>query len=134
LPAPSDEWQRSARIAQVKILAVICALVLTLLAVVVGMAKVQRLPASLHIRDSAKVPAWVWTTSGWIELVAAAGLVVGLFVAWAVALVSAAVLLISYMALAARQLSQRLPLSAATPAVVLSGLSAVTTVALIAAG
>ncbi len=117
-----------------KFLAVICALVLTLLAAVVGMAKVQRLPASLHIRDAAKVPGLAWTVSGWIELVAAAGLVVGLFVAWALALVSAVVLLISYMALAARQLSQRLPLSAATPAAVLSGLSAVTTAALLASG
>ena len=117
-----------------KFLAVICALLLTLLAAVVGMAKVQRLPASLHIRDAAKVPALAWTVTGWIELVAAAGLVIGLFVVWALALVSAVVLLISYVALAARQLSQRLPLSAATPAVALSGLAAVTTASLLASG
>ncbi len=114
--------------------AVVASLVLTLLAVVVGLAKVQRLPASLEIRDRARLTPTVWTVTGWIELLAAAGLVLGIFVALELALASAVVLLISYVALAVRQLTQRLTLSESVPALGLSALAAVTVASIIISG
>jgi hypothetical protein len=117
-----------------KAVAVVVALLLTLLAVIVGMAKVQRLPASLQVRDQAKISAAVWLGSGWVELVAAAGLVLGIFVRLEVALVSATVLLVSYLALAVRQLTQRRAFASAVPALVLSLLAAVTVASIIASG
>lgn len=117
-----------------ELLAVVLALVLTLAAVLVGMAKVQRLPASLTIRDAAGIPPRVWTLSGWVELVAAAFLVVGIFAAHVVAVAAAAVLGLSYAALGLRQLARRMPPATLTPAVVLTALSAGVVVAVLAAG
>jgi hypothetical protein len=115
-------------------LAVITALVLTLLAFVVGLAKVQRLPASLEIRDRARISPLLWTVTGWIELIAAAGLVLGIFVALEVALASAAVLLVSYLALAIRQMTQGLTVSEPVPALGLSALAAVTVASIVVSG
>jgi hypothetical protein len=112
----------------VELLAVALSLILTLLAVIVGMAKVQRLPASFSIRDAAQIsPRW-WTASGWIELVAAGFLVVGIFANHVTAMVAASVLGLSYLVLAVRQLSARQSMAASTPALVLAGLSFATTV------
>ena len=115
-------------------LAVVAALVLTLLAFVVGLAKVQRLPASLEVRDRARITATVWAVSGWIELVAAAGLVLGIFVSLELAVASAGVLLVSYVSLAVRQLTRRLTLSECVPALGLSALAAVTVASIIVSG
>lgn len=117
-----------------RLLAVVCSLVLTLLAVIVGMAKVQRLPASLQIRDQANISPTVWTVSGWIELVAAAGLVVGIFVSLELAVTSACVLFVCYIVLAGRQLTRRPALASAVPALALAGLSAATIASVIATG
>jgi hypothetical protein len=112
----------------VELLAVALSLILTLLAVIVGMAKVQRLPASFSIRDAAQIsPRW-WTASGWIELVVAGFLVVGIFANHVTAMVAASVLGLSYLVLAVRQLSARQSMAASTPALVLAGLSFATTV------
>jgi len=118
----------------VELLAVGLSLLLTLLAVIIGMAKVQRLPASLQVRDRAGIPAGVWTASGWLELVAAAFLVVGVFAAHEVAAVAAGVLALSYAVFAVRQLTRRLPLAAVSPALVLLALSLVAAAAIVAAG
>jgi uncharacterized membrane protein YphA (DoxX/SURF4 family) len=118
----------------VELLAVVLSLLLTLLAVMVGLAKVQRLPASIDIRDRSGVAPAVWTTSGWIELVAAAFLVVGVFAAHEAAIVASLVLALSYLLLALRQLSRRLPIATATPALVLGVLGGATAVSIIAAG
>lgn len=117
-----------------KVVAVVGALLLTLLAVIVGMAKVQGLPASQQVRDQAKISAAVWVGSGWVELVAAAGLVLGIFVRLEVALVGATVLLISYLVLAVRQISQHQPFASVVPALGLSLLAAVTVASIAASG
>ncbi len=116
-----------------ELLAVGLSLLLTLLAVIIGMAKVQRLPASLQVRDRAAISGGVWTASGWLELVAAAFLVVGVFAAHVVAAVAAVVLALSYAAFALRQLTRRLPLAAVLPAVVLVVLSLGAAAAIVAA-
>lgn len=124
----------SARILAVELLAVALSLLLTLLTVVVGMAKVQKLPASFSIRDAAQIsPSW-WTASGWIELVAAGFLVVGIFANHTTAMVAAAALGVSYLALAFRQLSAHQPIATLTPALVLSGLAVATVVVVYLAG
>ena len=117
-----------------EVVAVAASLVLTLLAVIVGMAKVQRLPASAQVRDQAAISSTVWLASGWVELVAAAGLVLGVFVSFELALVSAVVLLVSYLALVVRQLTQRLPFAACVPGLGLTVLSAVTVASIVVAG
>ena len=106
---------------------------LAFLSILVGMAKVQRLPASLQIRDQAAVSPVVWAVSGWIELLAAAGLVVGIFVAPEVAVVCAAVLMLTYGWLAAKQMAER-RLAAAVPAIALSLLALLTIAAIFVAG
>jgi hypothetical protein len=108
-------------------------LVLAFLSILVGMAKVQRLPASLQIRDQVSVSPLVWVVSGWIELFAAAGLVVGIFVAPELAVVSAAVLVLTYGWLAAKQLADRRP-AVAVPAIGLTVLSLLTIAAIFIAG
>jgi uncharacterized membrane protein YphA (DoxX/SURF4 family) len=115
-------------------LMVVAAFLLTLLAVVVGLAKVQRLPASLQVRDQAQIAPVVWTVTGWVELIAAAGLIVGVFVSLELALVGAVILLVSYLALAIRQLTQRLTPAATAPAFLLSVLAAVTAASIVASG
>ena len=116
-----------------ELLAVGLSLLLTLLAVIIGMAKVQRLPASLQIRDRAGIAPGLWTASGWLELVAAAVLVVGVFAAHEVAAAAAVVLALSYAAFAVRQLTRRLPLAAVLPAIVLVVLSLGAAAAIVAA-
>jgi hypothetical protein len=117
----------------VELLAVTLSLVLTLLAVMVGMAKVQKLPASFSIRDQAQIPAGLWTASGWVELVAAGFLVVGIFANHPTAVIAASVLGLSYLLLVARQLKVGLAAAALTPALVLTGLSVVTVITIVAA-
>ena len=117
-----------------ELLAVGLSLLLTLLAVIIGMAKVQRLPASLQVRDRAAISAGVWTASGWLELVAAGFLVVGVFAAQTAAAAAAVVLALSYAVFAFRQLTSRLPLSAVLPAFVLVTLSLGSAAAIIVAG
>ena len=116
-----------------RIVAVASALILSLIAILIGMAKVQRLPASLQIRDQAGIASLVWTMSGWIELIAAAGLIVGLFVSLELALVCAVILMLSFGWLAAKQLAHRRRV-AAVPAAALSGLSLLTIAAIAVAG
>ena len=116
-----------------RLLAVAATVLLSFVAILVGMAKVQRLPASLQIRDQAGISRFVWTVSGWIELFAAAGLVVGIFVAPEVAVVCAAALMLTFGWLAANQLSQRRS-AAAVPAIALSALSLLTIAAIFIAG
>lgn len=117
-----------------ELLAVGLSLLLTLVAVVIGMAKVQRLPASLQVRDRAGIAPGVWTASGWLELVAAAVLVVGVFAVHEAAAVAAGVLALSYAAFAVRQLARRLPMAAVFPAIVLVLLAAGSAAAIVAAG
>jgi hypothetical protein len=112
---------------------VAASILLTLLAVIVAMAKIQRLPASLQIRDQAEVSPLVWTISGWIELLAAASLIIGVFVSFELALVAALVLLLGYSSLAARQLTRRRT-AAAVPAAVLAALAALVIVAIAVSG
>lgn len=108
-------------------------ILLTLLAVVVAMAKIQRLPASLQIRDQAGISGLVWTISGWVELLAAASLIIGVFVSLELALVAAVLLLLSYTSLAARQLT-RGRTAAAVPAAVLAALAALVIAAIAVSG
>jgi uncharacterized membrane protein YphA (DoxX/SURF4 family) len=117
-----------------KVLAVALALLLTLLAVIVGMAKVQQLPASRQVRDQAAISPTLWLVSGWVELFAAAGVVLGIFVRLELALVGALVLLVSFLALAVRQLTRRLGFSSAVPALALATLAAATVASIVASG
>ncbi|MCZ3389501.1 MAG: hypothetical protein LH645_10385 [Actinomycetia bacterium] len=117
-----------------QLLAVGLSLLLTLLAVIIGLAKVQRLPASLQIRDRSGIAPGLWTASGWIELVAAGFLVVGVFAALGVAAVAAGVLSLSYAAFALRQLTRRLAIAVVSPAIVLVALSLGTAAAIVSAG
>ena len=117
-----------------ELLAVGLSLLLTLLAVIVGLAKVQSLPASIEVRNRSGVAPVFWTTSGWVELVAAGFLVVGIFAAHEAAIVASLVLAVSYGLLALRQLTHRLPLAAATPALVLCALGGATAISIVAAG
>ena len=106
-----------------ELLAVVLSLVLTLATVLVGMAKVQHLPASLQVRDHAAVSSRVWLLSGWVELVAAACVVVGVFAVHALAVAAAALLALDFAALAVRQLTRPGPGASAVPALVLSVLA-----------
>ena len=117
-----------------RVVAVACSLVLTLLAAIVGMAKVQRLPASLQVRDQARITPTLWTISGWIELAAAAALVVGIFVSLEMAVAGAVILFASYLALAVRQLAMKHAIASVVPALALSFLSAITVASIVAAG
>lgn len=116
-----------------ELLAVGLSLLLTLLAVIIGLAKVQHLPASLQVRDRAAITSGLWTASGWIELVAAGFLVVGVFAAHQAAVAAAVVLALSYAAFAIRQLTRRLPIATVSPALVLVGLSLAAAAAIVAA-
>jgi hypothetical protein len=117
----------------VELLAVGLSLLLTLLAVIIGMAKVQHLPASLEVRDRSGIPPVLWTLWGWVELVAAGFLVVGIFAAHEAAVIAAAVLGLSFLLLAVTQLMKRQPVAAALPALVLFALAAGTAAAIVAA-
>ncbi len=117
-----------------ELLAVGLSLLLTLLAVIIGMAKVQHLPASLEVRDRAKIAPLLWTIWGWLELVAAGFLVVGIFAAHEAAIAAACVLGLSFVLLAATQLERGQPVAAALPALVLSALAVGTVAAVVAAG
>lgn len=117
-----------------ELLAVALSLLLTLATVLVGMAKVQHLPASLQVRDAAAVPSRVWLVSGWVELVAAAFVVLGVFAIHALAVAAAGLLALDFAALALRQLARQGPGASAVPAVVLSMLALGTAVSIIAAG
>lgn len=117
-----------------ELLAVASSLLLTLLAVLVGMAKVQHLPASLQIRDAAAIAPALWRLSGWVDLVAAALLVVGIFAAHGAALVAAVVLALDFAALGIRLLARPGQASTAAPALLLVALSAVVVVAIALAG
>lgn len=116
-----------------ELLAVGLSSLLTLVAVVVGLAKVQHLPASLEVRDRAGIAPRVWTISGWAELAAAAVVVVGVFAVQEAAAVAAMLLAVSYAALALRQLSRRLPVAAVSPALVLTLLAGGAAAAIVAA-
>jgi hypothetical protein len=118
----------------VELLAVGLSLLLTLVAVVIGMAKVQHLPASLEVRDRAGIAPGLWTGSGWVELVAAAVLVVGIFAVHEAAAAAAVVLAVSYAAFAMRQLARRLPVAVALPGLVLVLLAGGAAAAIVAAG
>jgi len=116
------------------VVSVILSLLLTLLAVIVGMAKVQRLPASAQVRDQAEISPALWLLSGWVELIAAAGLVLGVFASLELALVATVVLLLSFLSLALRQVKARLGIAAVVPALVLTALSAVVLASIAVAG
>ncbi len=117
-----------------ELLAVGLSLLLTLLAVIIGMAKVQHLPASLEVRDRSGIPPALWTSWGWVELVAAGFLVVGVFAAHEAAAVAATVLAVSFALLAVTQLVKRQPVAAVLPSLVLFGLAVGTATAIVAAG
>jgi hypothetical protein len=114
--------------------AIISSLSLTLLAVIVGLAKIQRLPASLHVRDQARISPLTWLESGWVEVIAAAGLVVGVFVALELAIAAAIVLLLSFLCLALRQLWVQRSAATALPALGLMALSAVAVASIAVSG
>lgn len=116
-----------------ELLAVALSLLLTLSAVIVGMAKVQKLPASFSVRDAARISPGLWTASGWVELVAAGFLVVGIFANHLTATVAAGVLALSYLLLVVRQVMARQPLASVTPAIALTGLSVVTAMVIVVA-
>lgn len=117
-----------------ELLAVILSLLLTLAAVLVGMAKVQNLPASLQVRDAAGVSTTWWRVSGWIDLVAAGVLVVGVFAIHEAALAAAVVLAVDFAVLGVRQLSRPGPAATAVPALVLVLVSVAVVVSIVVAG
>lgn len=117
-----------------ELLAVALSLTLTLATVLVGMAKVQHLPASLQVRDAAAVPTRLWLASGWVELVAAACVVMGVFAAHALAVAAAGLLAVDFAVLALRQLTRQAPGASALPAVVLSLLALGAAISIVAAG
>jgi hypothetical protein len=102
------------------------AIPLILIAVVVGLATVQHLPASLRVRDAARISASLWTVFGWTELVAAGVLVATLFALPAVAAGAALVLGAAFAVLAIVQLTRQKTLPAAMPAVVFGVLALAT--------
>ena len=105
-------------------LAVALAGLVTLAAFVVGLAKTQGLPASIEVRDRAAIAPGLWSASGWVEIVVAFVVVIGVFAAPRASAVGAALLALSYAALATRQLQRRLPLASVTPTLLLVLLSA----------
>jgi hypothetical protein len=110
----------------VHIAAVVFAIPLILIAVVVGLATVQHLPASLRVRDAARISAPLWTAFGWAELVAAGVLGATLFALPAVAAAAALVLGAVFAVLAAVQLARQEALPPAVPAVAFSVLALAT--------
>lgn len=61
-------------------LTVLLGLLLALVLIVIGLAALQQLPASLQVRDRLGVAAVLWRVVGALELVAAAGLILGVTV------------------------------------------------------
>jgi len=110
----------------VQLAAVTFAIVLTLISVVVGLAAVQHLPASVRVCDAARISAPLWTAFGWVELVAAGAVVATLFALPAVAAVAALVLGATFVTLAIVQLARQKALPPAMPALVLAVLALAT--------
>jgi len=61
----------------VVVVTVVLALLLALVVIVVGMAQLQQLPASLEVRDRLRLSPALWRVAGVVQLVAAAGLILG---------------------------------------------------------
>ncbi|HVQ87872.1 MAG TPA: DoxX family protein [Actinomycetes bacterium] len=102
------------------------ALALAVVMIMFGLAKVQRLPASLQIRDRLQVSAPIWTVWGALDLVAAGALTVGVFAIPGLAIAAALVFAITMVALLVLQLRAGDPPSFAVPVVLLIVAAALT--------
>ncbi len=115
-----------------ELVAVVLSLVLALGVVLVGMAKVQTLPASVQVRDAADVSPRLWLLSGWAELVLAALLVLGIFAIHELAVFAAVLLAVDFAALGIRQLTRNA--ASAAPALVIAAVAVGAVAGILAAG
>ena len=99
--------------------------ILAMTLIVMGLAKVQRLPATIQIRDRLRIPPVLWQIMGYVELVAAAGLILGAFATGALAVLAALAAIGSLVTLLVFQLRGREPLAFLVPALVLIAIAAI---------
>ena len=102
---------------------ILVSLVLAMALIVMGLAKVQSLDPSIEIRDRLGVSATAWRVMGVIELVAAAGLILGAFATWKLALVSAAAAVVTMLVLLVMQTRRREPAAFLVPAAGIAALA-----------
>ncbi|HLV97609.1 MAG TPA: DoxX family protein [Ktedonobacterales bacterium] len=110
------------------IVAIVLQVLLALAFLLTAVRKLAGTKASVQMRDLLHVAPWFWMVTGVIELVAAVGLVVGIWIAPLAVL--GALLLVATMAGAVfTQLVNRQPFQRALPAVVLLALGLVVVLA-----
>lgn len=110
----------------VEIALTISSFLLAVCLILVGMASVQRLPTSLMFGERIGVPTWLWQLLGWCDLVAAASLIVGVFVSNTVVLLGAALAAGSLAIVLGFQWLSRDSLAMQVPVLVLLGMVALT--------
>jgi uncharacterized membrane protein YphA (DoxX/SURF4 family) len=94
---------------------IVVSLLLAMALILMGLAKVQTLPASDEIRRRLAIPPPIWRAMGITELLAAAGLVLGAFAIPEVALAAAVLALASLLVLLVAQVRTREPLAFMVP-------------------
>lgn len=114
--------------------AVALSVLLGMALIVMGLAKLQGLPATRQIRDRLAVPPTVWRVMGGAEMLAAAGLIVGSLANTNMAISGAVLGILSVGTLLAFQVRAREPFAFLVPAVALLALAVVDIALLPASG
>jgi DoxX-like family len=118
----------------VELASVAVSLLLAMVLIVMGLAKVQSLPATLRIRDRLGLSSASWRVLGVVELLAAAGLIVGSLANTKMAIVASALAAGSAIALMAAQVRVREPRAFLVPGMLVLVVAAVDIALLAASG
>jgi len=108
----------------VNALVLVLSLPLALVLILIGLAKLQRLPASLALAARVGVAETPWRVWGFVDLTFAAALILGAFASEPLALIAAGAIVLSLSLLLAFQARAREPLALLTPIIVLLVLAA----------
>lgn len=101
-------------------LVLVLSLPLALVQILIGLAKLQRLPASLALAARVGVAETLWRVWGLVDLVLAAALILGAFASEPLALVAAVAIALSLFSLLALQARAREPFALLVPIIVLT--------------
>ena len=110
----------------------IVSLILAMALIVMGLANVQSLAPSIEIRDRLEVSPTAWRIMGTVELVTAAGLILGAFASWKLALISAATAVATMLVLLVMQTRRREPAAFLLPPTAIAALALVDVALLLA--
>ena len=100
-------------------LVLVLSLPLALVLIVIGLAKLQRLPASLALAARVGVAEVPWRVWGFLDLTFAAALILGAFASELLALIAVGAIILSLSTLLALQAKAREPLALLMPIIVL---------------